>query len=134
MENLARILEEIESKRNDSISFKKKYKSRKIKLEGNFLYDSSLTIFSRVYKGEVGRHVIVPIETKYGWILVNKGFIPEKNYTDYLKKGYSTFIEIEGFIHLPDYKSYFTPENYVNKGEWYYLNIEEIIMLFKLFS
>ena len=30
MENLARILEEIESKRNDSISFKKKYKSRKI--------------------------------------------------------------------------------------------------------
>ena len=104
----------------------KKYKSRKIKLEGNFLYDSSLTIFSRVYKGEVGRHVIVPIETKYGWILVNKGFIPEKNYTDYLKKGYSTFIEIEGIIYLPDFKSYFTPENNVNKGEWYYLNIEEI--------
>jgi len=104
----------------------KKYKNRKIKLEGNFSYDLSLTIFSRVYKGEVGRHMIVPMETKYGWLLVNKGFIPEKNYTDYLKEGYSPFIKIEGIIHLPDYKSYFTPENNVNKGEWYYLNIEEI--------
>tara|TARA_B100001105_G_C22043697_1_gene295161 strand:+ start:201 stop:371 length:171 start_codon:yes stop_codon:yes gene_type:complete len=30
MENLDQILEKIESKRNDSISFKKKYKSRKM--------------------------------------------------------------------------------------------------------
>ena len=104
----------------------KKYKSRKIKLEGNFLYDSNLTILSRVYKGKVGRHVIVPMKTKYGWVLVNTGFIPERNYTDYLKKGYSPSVRIEGIIHLPDYKSYFTPENNVNKGEWYYVNIEEI--------
>ena len=41
----------------------KKYKSRKIKLEGNFLYDSNLTILSRVYKGKVGRHVIVRMKT-----------------------------------------------------------------------
>ena len=104
----------------------KKYKSRKIKLEGNFLYDSNLTILSRVYKGKVGRHVIVPMKTKYGWVLVNTGFIPERNYADYLKKGYSASVRIEGIIHLPDYKSYFTPENNVNKGEWYYVNIEEI--------
>ena len=103
-----------------------KYKSRKARLEGNFLYDSSLTILSRVYKGKVGRHVIVPMKTQYGWVLVNTGFIPEKNYTDYLKNGYSSFVRIEGIIHLPDNKSYFTPENNVNKGEWYYLNIDEI--------
>ena len=104
----------------------KKYKSRKTRLEGNILYDSSLTILSRVYKGKAGRHVIVPMKTKYGWVLVNTGFIPEKNYTDYLKNGYSPFVRIEGIIHLPDNKNYFTPENNVNKGEWYYLNIEEI--------
>ena len=97
----------------------KKYKSRKIKLEGNFLYDSSLTIFSRVYKGEVGRHVIVPIETKYGWILVNKGFIPEKNYTDYLKKGYSTFIEIEGIIYLTKSDEEFYQTYQVGKKGWF---------------
>ena len=102
------------------------YINRKIKIKGNFSYDNNLTIYSKVYKGYVGRHLIVPMETKFGWVLVNRGFIPEKNFKDYLQKGYSNQVLIEGIIHLPGSKSYFTPKNNLTTGEWYYLNIEEI--------
>ena len=42
-----------------------------------------------MYEGKVGRDLVVPFQTKYGLILVNKGFIPEKNYKSYINKGKS---------------------------------------------
>lgn len=104
-----------------------KYKNRKIKITGKFFYNKSITIYSRVHEGEVGRDLIIPFKTKFGWVMVNSGFIPEKNFSDYLKTGYSKPVLIEGVIQLFSTKGYFTPENNLKTGEWYYLNLGEIM-------
>ena len=103
-----------------------RYEFRKIITNGTYSFDNSITIYSKVHEGYVGRDLIVPLETEYGWILVNKGFIPEKNYRSYLKEGQSNLIHLEGLVKIPRKKSYFTPENNFINGEWYYINIDDI--------
>ena len=103
-----------------------KYEHRKIITSGTYFFDDSITVYSKVYEGIVGRDMVVPFETKYGLILVNKGFIPEKNYKSYINKGKSNLIHIEGLVKIPKSKNYFTPENDFVNGEWYYINIDDI--------
>ena len=52
------------------------YSFRRIQLTGNYLYKDNITIYSKVFNKKVGKHLIVPLETQYGIILVNRGFIP----------------------------------------------------------
>ena len=78
----------------DVINNINKYEHRKIITSGTYFFDDSITIYSKVYEGNVGRDLVVPFETKYGLILVNKGFIPEKNYKSYINTGKSNVIQV----------------------------------------
>ncbi len=109
-----------------------KINNRRIKTEGKYKYDSSISIYSKVFKGVVGRHLIVPLKTNIGWILVNRGFIPEKNFDKYIKSGESELVNVKGILTKPFSKSYFIPENDLVKGEWYYLDISEVTNILNL--
>ena len=100
------------------------YSFRRIQLTGNYLYKDNITIYSKVFNKKVGKHLIVPLETKYGIILVNRGFIPSDfNIENNIKSGE---ISINGIVKFQQKINYFTPNNNVIKNEWYYININEV--------
>ena len=100
------------------------YSFRRIQLTGNYLYKDNITIYSKVFNKKVGKHLIVPLETQYGIILVNRGFIPSDfNIENNIKSGE---ISINGIIKFQQKINYFTPNNNVIKNEWYYININEV--------
>ena len=92
------------------------YSFRRIQLTGNYLYKNNITIYSKVLNKKVGKHLIVPLETKYGIILVNRGFIPSDfNIENNIKSGE---ISINGIVKFQQKINYFTPNNNVIKNEW----------------
>ena len=100
------------------------YSFRRIQLTGNYLYKDNITIYSKVFNKKVGKHLIVPLETQYGIILVNRGFIPSDfNIENNIKSGE---ISINGIVKFQQKINYFTPNNNVIKNEWYYININEV--------
>ena len=100
------------------------YSFRRIQLTGNYLYKNNITIYSKVFNKKVGKHLIVPLETQYGIILVNRGFIPSDfNIENNIKSGE---ISINGIVKFQQKINYFTPNNNVIKNEWYYININEV--------
>ena len=114
------------------ISNIKNYNYRRFKLDGYFLYDKNITIYSKVVGGKVGRHLITPFKTKFGYILINRGFVPE-NYkieASEIKQDKNT--SINGIVKFQQKINYFTPLNSIIKNQWYYINIEEISTYFKL--
>jgi surfeit locus 1 family protein len=114
------------------ISNIKNYNYRRFKLYGYYLYDKNITIYSKVVNGKVGRHLVTPFKTKFGYILINRGFVPE-NYkieSNVIKQDKNT--SINGIVKFQQKINYFTPSNSIFKNEWYYINIEEISTYFKL--
>ena len=100
------------------------YSFRRIQITGNYLYNNSITIYSKVLNKKVGKHLVVPIETQYGTILVNRGFIPKDfNISDDIKY---EIIKINGIVKFQQNIKYFTPKNNISKNEWYYINIDEV--------
>ena len=100
------------------------YSFRRIQLTGNYLYKDNITIYSKVFNKKVGKHLIVPLETQYGIILVNRGFIPSDfNIENNIKSGE---ISINGIVKFQQKINYFTPNNNIIKNEWYYININEV--------
>ena len=66
----------IEINENNSI-YLDTYKNRKVTIKGSYLYDKKITLHSKVYNKLVGKHLLVPLKTDYGYLLVNRGFITD---------------------------------------------------------
>ena len=104
----------------------KNYNYRRIKLEGTYIYNKNITIYSKVLNGKVGRHLIIPFKTKFGYILINKGFIPKDYNIDLAFAEKAKNISINGIVKFQQKINYFTPKNNLITNEWYYINLDEI--------
>ena len=104
----------------------KNYNYRRIKLEGTYIYNKNITIYSKVLNGKVGRHLIIPFKTKFGYILINKGFIPKDSNIDLAFAEKAKNISINGIVKFQQKINYFTPKNNLITNEWYYINLDEI--------
>ena len=110
----------------------KNYNYRRIKLNGYYLYDKYITIYSKVLNGKVGRHLIVPFKTQFGYIIINRGFIPEDYKVDPSLVKHSKEVSINGIIKFQQKINYFTPKNNLINNEWYYVNLDEISTYFNI--
>ncbi len=81
------------------------------------------------YKGKVGWHIITPLKTANGQIvLIDRGFVPDElKEASRRPKG---LIEgeqvIEGLVRLSEKGNYFSPPNDVSANKWYVRNISEL--------
>jgi len=110
----------------------KNYNYRSIKLNGYFLYDNQITIYSKILNGKVGRHLIIPFKTKFGNILINRGFVPEDYIFDKDTEKEFKNISITGRVKFQQKINYFTPKNNLLGNEWYYINLDEISTYFNI--
>lgn len=91
---------------------------RKTKLSGTFDHDAAIHIYPRLYDEQQGFHVITPLNTDFGVILVNRGWV--KTGEDYHKP--ADTVELTGQFRKPDRKNMFTPPNDVEKNMHYWLD------------
>ncbi len=96
-------------------------------VEGQYLHDKSILLGPRNLEQEAGYHLITPMQTLRGVILVNRGFVPLSFKSDRA----SVFqpedsIKVTGMIMRPSRGNFMTPENRPEQGVWYTLDIETI--------
>mgnify|MGYP001207248181 CR=1 FL=1 len=96
---------------------------RKIKISGYYLYGKKIAIHSKVFNKIVGKHIIVPFKSDFGYILVNRGFIPNNKSINIEES--TNIIEISGIINFVNKKSFFIPDNDLQNNDWYYVNIDD---------
>ena len=113
----------IEINENNSI-YLDTYKNRKITIKGSYLYDKKITLHSKVYNKLVGKHLLVPLKTDYGYLLVNRGFITDAGLKNLNED--TEVLNITGMINFSSKKPYFIPNNNLQNNDWYYVNIKEI--------
>ena len=101
-----------------------KYRYRKVFIEGSYIYKNKIYIHSKVHNKILGKHLLVPVKTEFGYLLVNRGFVPINELNNITES--SEKIKISGIINYVNKKAYFTPENDILNNDWYYININEI--------
>jgi len=106
------------------------FRYRKIKISGNYLYDKKITIHSKIHNKVVGKHLVVPFKTNFGYILVNRGFVPN-NEIDNIEENIDK-VEIVGILNFENKKAYFIPNNNIANDDWYYINIDDYRKFSKL--
>ncbi len=93
---------------------------------GDLMIFKSIKIQPRTHDGQVGFHLLTPIRLDNGaLILANRGWAPDGHkivnpYWD------SESVSLQGIMHAPNEKGFFTPENNPRTDEWYWVDIEAI--------
>lgn len=92
-----------------------------VTLSGTLLFDKEIKYGPKPRDREIGHHVITPLQTKEGTILVSRGWIDESYTTPEQTKNTS----ITGIVRVPDWNS-FTPNNNPESDIWTKLDIDQI--------
>ena len=99
------------------------FRLRKIIAKGSFLNEKSMFLGPRVFKNNVGYHLITPFMLDDNRsVLINRGWIKEKNFDVHNNKN----IFLKGIIKESNKKNLFTPKNNQEKNMWYYINTEQM--------
>ena len=93
-----------------------------INIKGDFLENKALFFEPRTHRGKVGYHLIVPLKVDDKYVLVNKGFLDNKEKTSINNKIES----VKGLtIKFPNAK-FFELKNDPKNNTWYSLDLEQI--------
>jgi surfeit locus 1 family protein len=111
----------------------KDFDYRRIFATGHFRHDQEMLIGPRINEGNDGYLVITPLEREGDGttILVNRGWIPKKfknqsDRPDGLPDGQVT---VEGLLREPWKKNMFTPDNNLQKKEFYFPDVVQMAQL-----
>ncbi|NQZ13533.1 MAG: SURF1 family protein [Alphaproteobacteria bacterium] len=92
-----------------------------ITLKGTLLFDKEIKYGPKSHDGEIGYHIITPLKTKAGTVLVSRGWVDD-TYTAPSKTKYTL---VTGIIRAPDWNR-FTPNNNPSTDVWTKLDISQI--------
>ncbi|KAF8274119.1 SURF1-domain-containing protein [Lactarius quietus] len=97
---------------------------RRVTLRGKWDHAHTILLGPRVMDGKNGFHLITPlVRTDGSTVIVDRGFIPEHIAA---KRKFSTpegEVEIHGMLRESQARNNFTPDNNVEKGEWYWADV-----------
>jgi len=97
---------------------------KRMRLSGTLLFDKEVEIVPRTFEGEVGSHVITPMQLYNGsTLLVNRGFAPNGMKRESPKTASVTY---SGLIRLAPSPNMFTPQNMPEQNTWYHPSPREI--------
>tara|TARA_B100001123_G_scaffold450212_1_gene619312 strand:+ start:233 stop:844 length:612 start_codon:yes stop_codon:yes gene_type:complete len=107
------------------------WRFKRISIEGVFLHDKELLMTGKTFEGTAGFHVITPIKTEEGRIImINRGWIPETSRSQKKRPDtlYNGLLHIVGIIREDKKKGYFVPENEPKNEVWLYVNTRQMAM------
>ncbi|WP_417811889.1 SURF1 family protein [Thalassospira alkalitolerans] len=95
--------------------------------EGRFLNDQEMHLMARTRRGNVGFHLITPLEQADGSvILINRGWVPQ-DYRDPATRPESVIedvVRVTGVLRLPQVKHWVQPENEPLKNQWFFVDVD----------
>lgn len=111
----------------------KDFDYRRILATGRLRHDQEMLIGPRMNEGKDGYLVITPLERDGDGttVLVNRGWIP-KQFRDQRTRPESLpsgQVTVEGLLREPWKKNMFTPENNLQKREFYFPDVEQMAQL-----
>ncbi|MDP2698771.1 SURF1 family protein [Thalassospira sp.] len=93
---------------------------------GHFLHDQEMYLMARTQRGNVGFHLITPLEQADGRIiLINRGWVPQENRDpatrpESLVEGEVT---VSGLLRLSQEKHWAQPENDPLRNQWFFIDV-----------
>lgn len=108
-----------------------KFRHRKIKLEGIFLHDKEIHLFTgpKVMKGKPGYNILTPFKLDNGeTVLVDRGWVisTKKEAETRPETLIGGHVSLTGMIHRGETPGYFTPDNDTVKNLWFWIDIATI--------
>lgn len=98
---------------------------RPVFAEGSFRHDRELYAFATDEAGRPGWHVITPLVTDSGTVLVNRGFVPEA-LREPATRGTGQTVgrqRVTGLIRTPEQPGWFVPANNPQRNNWFWRDI-----------
>jgi surfeit locus 1 family protein len=86
------------------------------RLQGHYA-DARFLIGPRTYEGVAGYHIVVPLLTDRGAVLVNRGWVPEGQQENIQPPRGD--VDITGMLRTPGHGNVFTPPNVPEKNQWF---------------
>jgi surfeit locus 1 family protein len=99
---------------------------RHVRLAGHFLHDKEMYLAARSMNGNIGYHVVTPIQSADGAItLFDRGWIPlDKKEPESRGEGQiAGEVAVEGLIRSDGRKGWFVPDNQPDKNFWFFVDI-----------
>lgn len=106
---------------------------RRVRVEGRFLHDRAIYLTGRTYRGQVGLHVITPLErtdpvAPGQLIFVNRGWIPAEARaaappTDAPS---AESVSVSGISRKPAPRGWMQPDNEPETGTWFWIELPAI--------
>ena len=98
---------------------------QRVQLNGRYIFEKQIYLYSLNEKGEPGYDVITPFKTvKKENVLVNRGWINKEKKNNLPMV--SSDANIIGMLRAANRKNLFTPENDLEENIWFYLDLREI--------
>lgn len=107
---------------------------RRVVARGRFRHDQEMLVGPRLMEGEDGFNVITPLERDGGsTILVSRGWIAKKLRDQKTRADPEALplgeVKVEGLLREPYKKNMFTPDNNLEKREFYFPDIPQMAKL-----
>ena len=102
---------------------------RRVTATGEWLHQFEMPLIGRPEKGTVGYHVVTPLRTEEGRVLlVNRGWIPDDR-KDAARRPESQptgTVTVEGIVRRAGLRNSFTPDNEPGRGMWFYVDVPQM--------
>lgn len=105
------------------------WRFRRVQMTGVFQHEKELMITGKPFEGTAGFHVITPLLLEDGRIiLVNRGWIPEKNRDRATRPKSLTqgLVTVEGILRQDKRRGRFVPDNEPQNEVWLYVDTDEM--------
>ena len=99
---------------------------QRVKLQGKFLFDKQIFLYSLNDKGKPGYDVVTPmLTTANEYVLINRGWI-EKKFKNDLKINNFKENQIKGIIKKISKPNIFKPNNDIKNNIWFSVNLNDL--------
>ena len=99
---------------------------QRVKLQGKFLYDKQIFLYSLNDKGKPGYDVVTPmLTTANEYVLINRGWI-EKKFKNDLRINNFKENQIKGIIKKISKPNIFKPNNDIKNNIWFSVNLNDL--------
>jgi surfeit locus 1 family protein len=100
-----------------------------VQISGVFHHDKEIHLIAHTRKGQLGYHVITPLERPNGdFVMINRGWVPTlgRNAETRQEAQLEGRVEIRGIARKPWPQARFVPDNDIEKNVWFYGDIAQM--------
>lgn len=100
------------------------------RLKGHYISGTRFLVGPRTYDGAAGYHIVMPLLTDHGAVLVNRGWVPEGQQDSIAPPQGS--VTVTGMLRAPDPGNVFTPPNAPDKNAWFRFDLQRMAVAAKV--